>query len=63
VAHVYSPSYSGGVGRRTIVQGWSRQKHETLPEKQTKAKRGGGVAQVAVHLPSKCRALSSNPTL
>jgi hypothetical protein len=27
------------------------QKHKTLPEKQTKTKKAGGMAQVAEHLP------------
>jgi hypothetical protein len=38
------------------------QKHKPLPEKQTKAKRAKGVAQVLEHLPSKLKALSSNPS-
>jgi hypothetical protein len=33
---------------------------EVLSEKQTKAKRAGGVAQVEERLLSKCKALSSN---
>jgi hypothetical protein len=38
-----------------------RQKRETLYEKQTKAKRAGGMAQLAELLPSKFIVLSSNP--
>jgi hypothetical protein len=33
VAHSYNPSYTGDKGRRIIVQGWSRQKCETLSQK------------------------------
>jgi hypothetical protein len=37
------PSYMGGAGRRTEVQGWSWNKHETLyKKKKTKAKKGWG---------------------
>jgi Rps23 Pro-64 3,4-dihydroxylase Tpa1-like proline 4-hydroxylase len=30
VVHVYNPSYSRSGSRRVTVQGWFRQKHETL---------------------------------
>jgi hypothetical protein len=36
--------------------------HETLSEKQTKNRRTGGVARVVECLPSKCKALRSNPS-
>jgi hypothetical protein len=55
VAHACNPSYSVGSGKR---QSYS----VILSEKQTENKRTGRVAQVAVHLPSKHEALSSNPT-
>jgi hypothetical protein len=48
-----NPSYLGGRGRRIEAQGWSRQKHESLSEKPTKAKRAGDMTQVVEHLPSK----------
>jgi hypothetical protein len=38
------------------------QKHKTLSEKITKAKRAWGRAQVMEHLPNSCKSLSSNPT-
>jgi hypothetical protein len=37
-------------------------KSETLSQKYPTQKRAGGVAQVVEHLPSKCEALSSNPS-
>jgi hypothetical protein len=52
---VYSQLYGGigrrDVGRRVAVQGWPRQKHETLSEK-IKAKSSGIVAQGVECLPS-----------
>jgi hypothetical protein len=38
VADACNPSYVGGIGRRIVVRGQSEQKHQTLSEKQTKAK-------------------------
>jgi hypothetical protein len=61
VVLIYDLSYAGGIGRRIVVSGCSRQKHQTLSEKITKAKRDGGMTQVIEHLPSTCKALSSNP--
>jgi hypothetical protein len=43
-----------------MVQAGPWQKHETLSKKITKAKRVKDV--VIEHLPSKCEALSSNPS-
>jgi hypothetical protein len=51
--------------RRTAVGGQPRQLVcEILSQKKKKnhRKRASGVTQVAEHLPSKCEALSSNPT-
>jgi hypothetical protein len=45
VLHSYTPSYSGGRGRRITARGWPVQEHETLSEKLTQAKRSGGVTQ------------------
>jgi hypothetical protein len=58
VVHACNPSYSGGRGRRIMVQGWLRKKLKTLSEKQTKSKRTGGLAQVFEHMHNKCEALS-----
>jgi hypothetical protein len=41
----------GGGSSRISDQSLSRQKHKTLSEKQTKAKRAGGVAQMLEYLP------------
>jgi hypothetical protein len=35
-------------------------KHQILPEKYLKQQRPGSMAEVMKHLPSKCKALSSN---
>jgi hypothetical protein len=44
------------------VQKWAWAKSETLSEKQNKAERLVGVADVMDHLPSKFKALSSKPS-
>jgi hypothetical protein len=44
---IYNPSYVGSESSRMKVQGWLRQKHQILSEKQTKSKRTGGAAEVA----------------
>jgi hypothetical protein len=62
MVHTCNPSYSGDRDRRIRVQGWLRQKHKTLFEKQAKAKRDGGVFQVVKCLPNKWKALSLNPS-
>jgi hypothetical protein len=36
VLHAYNPSYPGGSGRRTPVQAWPKQKHDTLPREKNK---------------------------
>jgi hypothetical protein len=59
--HPCDPSYSGARGRRITVRDWPRQKYETLSEKQTKATRMGGMAEVVKCLPSKLEAPSSSP--
>jgi hypothetical protein len=41
---------------------WFEANLSKIPEKQTKSKRPGGVAQVEEYLPSKPEALSSVPT-
>jgi hypothetical protein len=46
-------SYSGSGSRRILAADQSGQKWEILSEKQTKAKRARGLAQVEHHLPSK----------
>jgi hypothetical protein len=53
VVHTCHPSCSGGRGRKIEVQGWSAPKHETLSEKETKAKRARIIAQVVEHLPNR----------
>jgi hypothetical protein len=64
VVQVYNPSYVGGIGRRIAVQIWTQTK---MPDPYPKnnnnnqsIKLARGVAQMVQHLPSKCRALSSN---
>jgi hypothetical protein len=63
VAHVLRPSYSGG--RNQEDQGskptWQIVP-ETLSQKNPSQKRAGGVAQVGECLPSKRKALCSNPS-
>jgi hypothetical protein len=54
--HNCNPSYVGGLGRRSTVQGWRWQKAwETLSGKITKAKRAGGMFRVVKCLPSSMR--------
>jgi hypothetical protein len=60
VAHACNPSYLGGGGRRILSLRTAQTK---LVRPYLKNKRSGSVAQVVEHLPSKCEALSSNPTL
>jgi hypothetical protein len=53
VAHVYSPSYVGDIGRRITV--WSQsheKKFKTLSEKVTKARKRMDMAKLVEHLPS-----------
>jgi hypothetical protein len=42
VVHTCNPSYWGGGCRSIMVRGQSRQKHEALPKKITKVKKGVG---------------------
>jgi hypothetical protein len=42
LVHACNPSHSRGRSRRIIVLDRSREKHETISEKQTKAKELGG---------------------
>jgi hypothetical protein len=49
--HSYNSSYSGIGVRRFTVWGWPGQKHETLPQKQTKSKKARGGAQVVAQDP------------
>jgi hypothetical protein len=37
---IVNPSYAEGTGRRITVQGWPRQKHETLSPKKKQSKKG-----------------------
>jgi hypothetical protein len=60
--HTYSPSFSGGRGKRIIVWGQPGQKRESLSEKQTKVKGLGDMAEVVKWLHSKCEALNSIPS-
>jgi hypothetical protein len=53
------PSYMESVDRRIIVLAGRGIKER--PYLKNKAKRVGSVAQVVEHLPSKCKAVSSNP--
>jgi hypothetical protein len=52
-------THAGSVNRRTVAQAGLGLKQDPI-FKITKAKRTGGIAQVAEHLPSKLKALSSN---
>jgi hypothetical protein len=51
--------YFEGKGRRILVQGQPRQKHNTLSKKLKQKGMGRGATQVVEHLPSKCKAPSS----
>jgi hypothetical protein len=48
--HVYNPRYSGGGGRRIVVQSQAQQKWETLCDRQTKIKDWVCVAWVVENL-------------
>jgi hypothetical protein len=64
VIQVCNPSYLEGSYLEGVGGTWSEavpaQMHETLSEKQTEAKRTGGMAQVIKPFPSMCEALRSN---
>jgi hypothetical protein len=50
--------------RRIVVQSQpGKIVHETISQKNPTQKRAGGVTQVVEHLPSKHKALSSNPSI
>jgi hypothetical protein len=50
--------------RRIIVQSQPGEiVHKTLSQKYATPKKAGGVAYVVEHLPSKCEAMSSNPSI
>jgi hypothetical protein len=59
VAHTCNHSYVGGIGKRSSVQGQSRQRHKTII-KIAKTKRAGGMVQVVESLHHKSKALSLN---
>jgi hypothetical protein len=62
VVHTCNPGYwDDGVGGSRF-KGSPGQKHKTLSEKIAKTKRAGGVTEVAQSLPSKHKAISSNPS-
>jgi hypothetical protein len=63
VVHNWNPSYVGGIGKRTVVQGWPQTKTQNPIQKITKAKRTGSMAQVVECLPTKLRALSSTSSI
>jgi hypothetical protein len=52
----------GSINRRTVVQPGLVKKQDPV-SKMTRTKRAGDMAQVAEHLPGKCEAVSSNPSL
>jgi hypothetical protein len=59
--HVISARWEveeGGTGSKANPM----QKYKILSEKQPRAKRAGGMAQMVEHLHSKCKAMSSNPS-
>jgi hypothetical protein len=56
VVHTCNPKYTGGIGRRIMVQDWPQKKDPI--QKITKTKRAGGVAQVVECLPTKHESLS-----
>jgi hypothetical protein len=56
VAYTCDPSYTGGIDRRTVVQGWPGQKCKTVFEKSPKQKR------VEEYMPTTREALPSNYT-
>jgi hypothetical protein len=50
IAHTYNSNYSAGRNTKFEVQGWPRQKHKTLSEKETKSKNKRGIAQMVEYL-------------
>jgi hypothetical protein len=54
-------SYTRGRGRRITAWGLPKQKHKTLPEKITKAKRVWNMAQVVQHLLASVRPQVQTP--
>jgi hypothetical protein len=54
----YNPSYVGGIRKITQVSPWAK----TRPYLKLKQKEYGDVGQEIEHLPSKFKALSSNPS-
>jgi hypothetical protein len=65
VAHACNPSYSGGrLEDRSSKPAWANSSQEpTSKNTQHKKTKAGGVPQVVEHLPSKCEARSSNPSI
>jgi hypothetical protein len=63
VVHDCNLSYSESIDKRIMVLSQCGQKDKTLSEKQTKSKMIGGVVQVVEHLPCKCEALNSIPSI
>jgi hypothetical protein len=64
MAHTYNSSYMGGEGRRMEIQGFANLSKSKTPYLRNKLKqeRTRGVTQVVEGLPSKCKALSANPS-
>jgi hypothetical protein len=62
VIYICNPTYSGGIGKRIVTQGWPRQEHKTTSEKQTKNKMTMALHSVVEHFPSKHKALNSIPS-
>jgi hypothetical protein len=65
MAQAYNSSYLGGGGRRisSLRPAQAKLVKPTLSQKQNqKTSKVGDTAQVVKHLPSKCQALSSNPS-
>jgi hypothetical protein len=60
MVHACNPSYVEGGNRRISVGGQPGQKHETLSQNKTRAKKVVGMAQVRESFPSKHEALNSN---
>jgi hypothetical protein len=55
VVNTWNPSYLRGIDRKIVIQGQPWQKCQTLSEKQIKAKKTEGMAQMVEY-----EALSSN---
>jgi hypothetical protein len=60
--HAYNSNYMRGIGKMITVPDPHRKKARSYLKNKPKPKRAGSVAQIVELLPSKSKALSSNPS-